>query len=57
MIPQLVHPWWPRKMVLVGLPLVVVLIRSVPDAPFVAEKLYAVLSNQLPMAHQPAEDL
>ena len=30
----------------------VVLIWSVPDAPFAAEKLDAVLSNQLPTAHQ-----
>ena len=43
MILQLVHPRWPRKMVLVGLPLVVVLIWSVPDAPFAAEELDAVL--------------
>ena len=40
-----------------GLPLVVVLIWLVPDAPFAAKKLDAVLSNQLPAAHQPAEDL
>ena len=32
----------------------VVLIRLVPDALFAAEELDAVLSNQLPMAHQPA---
>ena len=32
MIPQLVHPWLPLKMVLVGLPLVVVRIWPVPDA-------------------------
>ena len=37
-----------------GLPLVAVLIRLVPDAPFAAEELDAVLSNQLPAAHQPA---
>ena len=35
-----------------GLPLVVVLVWSVPDAPFAAKKLDAVLSNQLPAAHQ-----
>ena len=57
MIPRLVHPWWPRKMVLVGLPLVVVLICWVPDAPFAAEELDAVSLNQLPAAHQPVEDL
>ena len=44
-------------MVLVGLPLEVGLIWSVPDAPFAAEELDAVLSNQLPAAHQQAEDL
>ena len=57
MILQLNHPWLPRKMVLGVLPLVVVLIWLVPDAPFAAEKLDAVLLNQLPVAHQPAEDL
>ena len=57
MIPQLAHPCFPLKMVLVGLPLVVVLIWLVPDAPFAAEKLDAVLSNQLPAAYRPAEDL
>ena len=57
MIPQPIHPWLPQKMVWGGLPLVVVLIWSVQDAPFAAEKLDAVLSNQLPAAHQPAEDL
>ena len=57
MIPQLAHPWLHLKMVLVGLPLVAVLIRLVPDAPFAAWELDAVLSNQLPAAHQPAEDL
>ena len=56
MIPQLIHPWLPQKMVLGGLPLVEVLIRLVPDAPFAAKELDAVLSNQLPMAHQPAMD-
>ena len=56
MILQLVHPWWPQKMVWGGLPLEVVLIWSVPDAPFAAEELDAVLSNQLPAAHQQAED-
>ena len=35
-----------------GLPLVVVLIWLVPDALFAAEELDAVLSNQLPTAHQ-----
>ena len=35
-----------------GLPLVVVRIWLVLDAPFAAEKLDAVLSNQLPAAHQ-----
>ena len=39
-------------MVLVGLPSVVVLIWSVPDAPFAAEELDAVLEDQLPKAHQ-----
>ena len=57
MIPQLAHLWLPLKMVLVGLPLVVVLICWVPDAPFAAKELDAVSSNQLPAAHQPAEDL
>ena len=57
MIPLLSHPLLPQKMVWGGLPLVVVLIRSVPDAPFVAKKLDAVLSNQLPAAHQPTMDL
>ena len=57
MILQLVHSWWPRKMVLVGLPLVVLLICWVPDAPFAAKELDAVLSNQLPAAHQQAQDL
>ena len=54
MIPQPFHPWLPQKMVWGGLPLVAVLIRLVPDAPFAAEELDAVLSNQLPAAHQPA---
>ena len=57
MILQLVRPWWPQKMVWGGLPLEVVLIWLVPDAPFAAEELDAVLSNQLPAAHQQAEDL
>ena len=57
MIPQLVHPWMPRQMVLVGLPLVAELIWLVPDALCVAQELDAVLSNQLPMAHQPVMDL
>ena len=57
MILQLVHPWWPQKMVWGGLPLVEELIWLVPDAPFAVEKLDAVLSNQLPAAHQQAEDL
>ena len=57
MIPKPIHPWLPHKMVWGGLPLVVVLIYLVPDAPFVAKELDAVLSNQLPAAHQPAEDL
>ena len=39
-------------MVLGGLPLVAVLILLVPDALFAAKELDAVLSNQLPMAHQ-----
>ena len=38
MIPQLNHPWLPQKTVLGGLPLEVVLICSVPDAPFVVEE-------------------
>ena len=57
MIPQPIHPWWPRKMVLVGLPLEVVLIWLVPDAPFAAEELDAVLLNPLPTAHQLTVDL
>ena len=57
MIPQPIHPWLPQKMVLGGIPLVVVLIWSVPDTPFAVEELDAVFSNQLPAAHQPAEDL
>ena len=39
-----------------GLPLEVVLICSVTDALFAAKELDAVLSNQLPAAHQPAMD-
>ena len=54
MIPQLAHPWLPRKMVLVGLPWVAVLICSVPDAFFVGEEADAASSNPLPRAHQPA---
>ena len=57
MILQLIRPWLPQKMVWGGLPLGVVLIWLVPDAPFAAEELDAVSSNQLPAAHQPAEDL
>ena len=53
MIPQPIHPWLPQKMVWGGLPLVEELIWSVPDAPFAAEELDAVLVDQLPMAHQP----
>ena len=44
-------------MVLVGLPLVEELILLVPDAPFAAEELDAVLADQLTTAHQLAEDL
>ena len=40
-----------------GLPLVEELILSVPDAPFEAEELDAVLSNQLPAAYQPTVGL
>ena len=47
----------PQKMVWGGLPLVEELILLVPDAPFAAEELDAVSSNQLPAAHQQAEDL
>ena len=57
MIPQLAHPWLPQKMVLVGLPWVVVLICSVPDALFAVKEVDAALSNPLPKAHQPAMDL
>ena len=57
MIPQPIHPWLPQKMVWGGLPLVEELILSVPDAPFAAEELDAVLADQLPTAHQLAEDL
>ena len=57
MIPQLNHPLLPQKMVLGGLPLEVVLICSVPDALFAAKELDAVLSNQLPTAHQLAVGL
>ena len=57
MIPQPIHPWLPQKMVWGGLPLVEELIWTVPDAPFVAEELYAVSLNQLPAAHQQAENL
>ena len=42
MILQLVHPWWPQKMVWGGLPLEVVLIWLVLDALFAAEELDAV---------------
>ena len=52
MIPRPTHPWLPQKMVLVGLPWVAVLICSVPDALFVAEKADAASSNLLSMAHQ-----
>ena len=57
MIPQPIHPWLPQKMVLGGLPLVEELIWLVPDAPFAAEELDVVSSNQLPTAHQPTMDL
>ena len=57
MIPQPIHPCLPQKMVWGGLPLVEELTWLVPDAPFAAEELDAVLSNQLPAAHQQAEDL
>ena len=57
MIPQPIHPWLPQKMVWGGLPLVEELIWLVPDAPFAAEELDAVSSNQLPTAHQPTMDL
>ena len=57
MIPQLVHPWVPRQMVLRGLHLFAELRWSVPDALCAAKELDAVLFNQLPMAHQPAMDL
>ena len=57
MIPQPSHPWLPQKMVWGGLPLVEELILLVPDAPFVAKELDAVLADQLPTAHQLAEDL
>ena len=57
MIPQLNHPLLPQKMVLEGLPLEVVLICSVPDAPFAVEEADAALWNPLPMAHQPTVDL
>ena len=40
-----------------GLPLVAVLIWLVPDAPFAAKELDAVLLNQLPTAHQLAMGL
>ena len=57
MIPQPIHPWLPQKMVWGGLPLVEELILSVPDAPFAAEELDAVLADQLPAAHQPTVGL
>ena len=57
MIPQLNHPWLPRKMVLGGLPLVVVLIRWVPDALFAAKEADAASSNPLLRAHQPTVGL
>ena len=57
MIPQLAHPWLPLKMVLVGLPWAVVLIRPVLDALFAAKEADAASSNPLPMAHQPTMDL
>ena len=56
MIPQLNHPLLPQKTVLGGLPLEVVLIWSVLDAPFAAEELDAVSLKQLPAVHQQAED-
>ena len=40
-----------------GLPLVAVLILLVPDAPFAAKELDAVMPNQLPAARQPAMGL
>ena len=52
MTPQLNHPWLPRKMVLGGLPLVMERTWLVPDALFAAKELDAILSNQLPTAHQ-----
>ena len=52
MIPYLSHPLLPQKIVWGGLPLVAVLIWLVPDAPIAAKELDAVLSNQLPAAHQ-----
>ena len=57
MIPWPTHPLLPRKMVWGGLTLVEELILSVPDAPFAAKELDAVLADQLPAAHQPTVDL
>ena len=57
MIPWLICPWMPQQMVLVGLPLVAELIWLVQDALCAAEEPDAVLSNQLPTAHQLAMGL
>ena len=57
MIPQPIHPWLPQKMVWGSLPLAEELIWLVPDAPFAAEELAAVLADQLPVAHQPTVGL
>ena len=57
MIPQLNHPWLPRKMVLGGLPWLAVLIQPVLDALFVAEEADVASSNPLPKAHQPIAGL
>ena len=56
MIPQPIHPWLPQKMVWGGLPLVEELILLVPDAPFAAKELDAVLEDQLPTACYSGQD-
>ena len=57
MILQLNHPWLPLRMVLGGLPLVVVRIWPVPDALSAVEEADAASENQVLKAHPPAEDL
>ena len=57
MIPWPTHPLLPQKMVLGGLPWVVVRIRPVLDALFAAEEADTVSLNPLLRAHQPTVGL